>query len=102
MIRKGRIKALQGSWTSGLACLIIEDSETGITEVVPCENGPTVRALDALFGEVIAPGHSINLHGGHINQEIFWSYDEFGLVLGGFTPVEGAHPEVIRAYEEAR
>jgi hypothetical protein len=99
MIHKGRIKGFNGSWNSGLAFLTIEDSDTGLIETVPCDNGPVVRALEGAFGEVISPGHSVNLHGGHIDQEIFWSYDEFGLTLGGFTKVEDAHPAVIEAYE---
>jgi hypothetical protein len=39
----GIIREFQGSWQSGLGHLVIEDVETGITQAVPCDNGPTVQ-----------------------------------------------------------
>lgn len=91
-IMKGTIERFVGSWGSGLGYLVID----GVS--VPCENGPTVRALDACFGDVITFGHSVNQEAIK-GKEIYWSYDEFGLILGGFTPVEDADPEVVEAYE---
>ncbi len=96
-IRKGRIKDFIGSWSSGLGFLIIEDDETGETEQVPCDNGPTVRALENCFGDVITPNHTAKGNG-YRDKEIFWSMGELGLVLGGFTPVEDASPKLIEAY----
>ena len=90
-IRKGRLIQFHGSWGSGLGTLEIEDSETGECEHVPCDNGATVRALAAAFGNVITPVHTAN-GGGYKGQEVYWSYDEFGLVLEGFTPVEDGSP----------
>jgi hypothetical protein len=90
-IRKGRLFQFRGSWGSGLGSLEIEDSETGIHELVPCDNGATVRALEAAFGDVITEGHTAN-GDGYKGQEVYWSYDEFGLVLEGFTPVADAPP----------
>jgi hypothetical protein len=87
-MRRGFIKSFQGNFMSGLGFLNIEDSETGVVEPVPCENGPTVRALEACFGNTIGHGHSVNNDGGFVNREVFWDYDEFGLTLEGFTPVE--------------
>lgn len=86
-MRKGIIKQFRGSWGSGIGYLDIEDLETGITESVPCENAPTVRALEACFGKVITPGHSADGIG-YKDKEIYWDYDELGSVLGGFSPVE--------------
>ena len=88
MAEHGIIRGFAGSWGSGLGHLIIEDIETGNIEHVPCDNGPTVRALEACFGNVIGDAHNVDDQGGHIGQEIYWDYDEFGLCLGGFTPVD--------------
>ena len=90
-IRKGTLIQFGGSWGSGLGILEIEDSETGECEHVPCDNGATVRALEAAFGNVITNGHTAN-GGGYKGREVYWSYDELGLVLEGFTPVEDGSP----------
>ncbi len=90
-LRKGRLIQFGGSWGSGLGTLEIEDSETGERELVPCDNGATVRALEAAFGNVITPAHTANGNG-YKGQEVYWSLDEFGLVLAGFTPVEDGSP----------
>ena len=92
-IRKGRLIQFHGSWGSGLGILEIEDSETGEHEHVPCDNGATVRALEAAFGDVITLGHTAN-GDGYKGREIYWSYDELGLVLEGFTPITDAPPEL--------
>ena len=89
--RKGRLIQFGGSWGSGLGTLEIEDSETGEHELVLCDNGATVRALEAAFGNVITPAHTANGNG-YKGQEVYWSYDELGLVLEGFTPVEDGLP----------
>ena len=98
-IRKGRLIQFRGSWGSGLATLEIEDSETGAHELIPCDNGATVRALESAFGDVITPGHTAN-GDGYKGQEVYWSYDEFGLVLEGFTLVEDTSPELVDCYQK--
>ena len=90
-IRKGKLIQFRGSWGSGLAILEIEDSETSAHELVPCDNGATVRALESAFGDVITEGHTAN-GDGYKGREVYWSLDEFGLVLEGFTPVADAPP----------
>ena len=90
-IRKGRLIQFCGSWGSGLGVLEIEDSETGVPEHVHCDNGATIRALEAAFGDVITEGHTANGNG-YKGREVYWSYDEFGFVLEGFTPVAAAPP----------
>ena len=90
-LRKGRLIQFWGSWGSGLGTLEIEDSETGECEPVPCDNGATVRALEAAFGNVITDGHTAN-GDGYKGREVYWSLDELGLVLEGFTPVEDGSP----------
>ena len=97
-LRKGKIRGFKGSWMSGLGALVIEDSENGTVEDVHCDNGATVRALDACFGNVIGEGHTVNDKAWK-GQEIYWSYDDMGLILGGFTPVEGASEELHDMYE---
>ena len=88
-IMRGTIFGLHGMWGSGLATLCFEDGTS-----VPCDNGTTVRAMDACFGGVIGEAHTIN-QDALIGKEIYWSYDEFGLVLGGFTPVDEASEELL-------
>ena len=100
-IRKGKLLQFGGSWSSGLGYLLIEDSETGAVEQVPCENAPTVRALEACFGNVITPGHTAGGNG-YKDQEVYWSYDEMGFILRGFTPVEDVSPELIKAFDLER
>jgi benzoyl-CoA reductase/2-hydroxyglutaryl-CoA dehydratase subunit BcrC/BadD/HgdB len=80
-VHRGVIEEFRGSWMSGLATLVISG------EPVPCENAPTVRALEAAFGNVIAPGHTVNQEAIR-GKEIYWSYDDMGLVLESFTPVD--------------
>ncbi len=80
-LNRGIIEGFSGSWMSGLGHLIID----GIP--VPCENGPTVRALESCFGDVITPGHMVRstaIQG----REIYWSMDDMGLILQSFTSVD--------------
>jgi len=93
-IHKGKIIGFRGSWGSGLGYLIIQ-TENGI-EQVPCDNAPTVRALDAAFGNVITRGHTVN-QGAIKDKEIYYSV---GFVLEGFTPVEMASDELLEAYQK--
>ena len=80
-----KIKKFSGTWDSGIGFLHLED-ETGKQFSVPCDNPATVRALDACFGDVIAPGHRVNSPR-FLNQWIEWDWDEFGLMLGAFRPL---------------
>lgn len=100
-IMKGKLLQFRGTWGSGIGCLVIEDSETGDVEVIPCDNAPTVRALDACFGNVITAGHTARGIG-YKGKEVYWSYDEMGLILAGFTPVEDASEELITLYNRER
>ena len=97
-IRKDKLIQFRGSWGSGLGFLEIEDSETGVPERVPCDNGVTVRALEDAFGNVVTEGHTANGNG-YKGREVYWSLDEFGLVLAAFTPVKDASPELVDQYE---
>lgn len=98
---KGKILNFGGSWGSGLGFLLIKDSKTGAVESVPCDNACTVRALESAFGNVITTGHTANGNG-YKGQEIYWSYDEMGLVLGAFTPVAEAPAELIAMYKNQK
>lgn len=100
-IRKGIIEGFDGSWNSGIGHLRIKDSETKQIECVPCENPTTVRSLEHAYGNVISAGHTAlieNIKG----KEIFWVYDEFGLLLGGFLPVEEDNGELEEKYLEQK
>lgn len=80
-VSRGIIEAFTGSWMSGLATLVISGRP------VHCENGATVRALDACFGDVIGPGHTVNVDAIK-GKDIVYSMDEMGLVMAAFTPTE--------------
>jgi len=103
-VRKGKLKGFRGSWESGLGSLIIEDSETEITEEIPCDNGPTVRALEGCFGNVIGEKHCVksDQEAGFYDKEVYWSKDEMGLTLAGFTPVDEATEELVALFDQER
>ncbi len=96
-VNLGTILAFYGGM-SGLGHLQIVD-ENGANQMIPCDNGPTVRALDSAFGDVIAPGHTVSPSGGHVNEQVYWWYDDIGLVMAGFCPVDEASDELIEMYE---
>jgi len=83
---RGTIAGFRGSWMSGLATLIVR-REDGSLDMVPCDNAPTVRALEACFGGVIAPGRTVNVDAIR-GREIEYGMDDMGLVLGWIRPVE--------------
>jgi len=82
-MNKGIIINFRGSWSSGIAELIIKD-EKGKVKEIPCENTSTVRALDACYGGVISVGRTANQKP-FIGKKIFYEYGDFGL-LGRFVP----------------
>jgi len=100
MIQKGKIISFSGSWGSGLATLTIQN-EDGTVKHVPCDNGPTVRALHAAFGNVISKNHTMN-NKAIQGKEIYYTLDDMGLVLGGFVPLEMASKELIQTYENQK
>ena len=84
--RKGTLLSLHGSWGSGLALLTVdEEVPHGATRLVtiPCDAGPTSRALRSAFGDEVA------------GQEVLFPVDALG-ILDGFTPVRDADAEVDR------
>ena len=85
-MRRGTITGFSGHWLSGIGYLLVD----GVG--VPCENAPTVRALEGAFGDVIAEGHTVDQEA-IIGRQIYYSMDDLGLVLGGFTPVDGPEME---------
>jgi len=95
MIEKGIIEGFNGSWSSGIAQLMIKKENQIVA--VNCDNSPTVRALDGCF-DVISAGHSVDMKNA-IGREIFYSVDGIG-ILEGFTPVEEASEEIIKQYED--
>jgi len=83
-VKKGRIVAFRGTWGSGLATLEIE-GENGV-DSVHCENAATVRALEAAFGDVIGPGHTVKIDTLK-GQPIAYTMGEMGLILGSFARI---------------
>ena len=89
-VYRDQIAGFHGSWGSGLASLTFESGRS-----VMCENGQTVRALDACFGDVITEGHCVDQQA-IIGKDIVWSMDDLG-ILEGFTPAcewRGELPEL--------
>jgi hypothetical protein len=86
MTETGAILDFRGSWGSGIASLHIKSDADGKSRAVLCENGPTVRALDACFGNVIT-GHSVNVNALK-GKRISFETDDLGLMVG-FVPIEG-------------
>ncbi len=76
-VYRGIIEGFAGSWHSGLAMIMISG------RLVHCDNAPTVRALDACFGNVITSAHTVNVKAIQ-GKDIVYSYD--GLVMSAFTP----------------
>ena len=66
--QKGALRGFSGSVGSGIAHLTIE-TPTGVIWV-PCENGPTARALISMFGSIKDA----------IDAEIVYSIGDFGLL----------------------
>lgn len=83
-MNKGTIVGFRGSWSSGIAQLVVEDDH-GKQQSIPCENTATVRALNACYGNVINSGRTANPRS-FIGKKIFYEYGEWGL-LGRFIPV---------------
>ena len=83
-MNKGTILGFRGSWSSGIATLVVEDSK-GKTREIPCENTATVRALDACYGGVIQSGRTASQEP-FVGKKIFYEYDDMGLLLGAFVP----------------
>jgi len=81
----GTILDFRGSWGSGIATLTVEDSK-GQKRTIQCENAPTVRALDAIFGDVITPSHRVDVEK-IIGRKIRYSVDDLG-ILTGIAPEE--------------
>lgn len=92
-MNRGVIQAMHGSWGSGLATMMISG------RMVPCDNGPTVRALEGAFGDIIQEGHTFSVKS-IIGKEIYYSLEDFGLVLESFTPVDD--PQLDEEIENRR
>lgn len=84
-MRRGTIQGFAGSWGSGIATLTIREGDS--TVAIPCENAPTVRALAAMFPDVIGDGHCVNV-GALEGQEVQFCMDDMGLMLGGLAPMD--------------
>ena len=81
----GTIVNFYGSWNSGLAHLLVTNHATGKVEVLLCENGPTGRALIALFN-CLAADHTIDV--ARIRgQKILYSINDIGM-LHSIGPIE--------------
>lgn len=92
-MKRGTIERFEGSWSSGLATLVFQDGER-----VPCDNGPTARALIAAFG-CAGGGHTIDnrrLRG----KEVYWEWDDMGLVLGGLVAVDQLTADEVSKLDE--
>lgn len=78
--RRGTLGKFVGSRLPGLGFLEING------QPIPSENAPIVRALEACFGDVIQPGHTVSSESFE-GRAILYSLDDFGILLA-FMPVE--------------
>lgn len=83
-MKTGTIVDFRGSWGSGIATLLLKVGKKHQT--VPCENAQTVRALDAMFGNVITPGHGVDVFAIR-GKKVQFDVDDIG-VLSSLSPVE--------------
>jgi hypothetical protein len=83
---RAHILAFRGNWLSGLAVLQVLLAN-GNTRFIHCENAPTVRALDACFGNIIGPNHTARIPAEVRKREVVLSVDGMGILLA-FTPLE--------------
>jgi len=95
-MQKGTIVGFSGSWGIGIGYLEIKKSD-GLVESIPCDNAPTVRALDAAYGNVITEAHTVNQEAIK-GKEIYYSVS--GGLLEGFTPAEEATDELVNQYNK--
>lgn len=77
----GVIEDFSGGWNSGIAILSLTDGTH-----VPCENGPTVRALNDAYPGFIRDGHTVDVSVIR-GREIAYEMTEYG-IMAGFMPVE--------------
>lgn len=82
-MKKATIVDLRGSWGSGIAILVVKEGKK--LKEIPADNAPLVRALDAMFAGVIAPGHTVNMDAIR-GKKIVYEMDEMGLMLGSIGP----------------
>ena len=94
-ILKGKIVDFKSSRDSRIGYLSIKDSGTGLVFSVPCDSKSIAEDLEEYFGDVISSTGKINEVGGHIFQEIFWSYDQDGRLFGSFVPVDKASDDIV-------
>jgi len=80
-LKRGVIESFSGSHMSGIAFLTISGKS------IPCDNAPTVRALEQAYGNIIQPDHSADISS-IIGKEIYFKMDDMDLLLEGFIPVE--------------
>jgi len=81
---RATIMGFHGSWGSGIAILSVR-LESGEPKMISCENAPTVRALEAIFGNVITSNHCVNVDAIK-GKKINYKMDDMGLVLGAIMP----------------
>lgn len=92
---RGTLGKFVGSWSSGIGFLEIDGHP------IPCENGPTVRALETCFGDAIQPEHTVSSKSFE-GRQIVYSVDDIGL-LSAFTPVEGwLRPDIVSDRREEK
>ena len=77
-VQQGIITDFRASFGSGIATLLVDG------RAIYCDNGVTVRALDACFG-CIADGHTVDVSQ-LIGQQIAYQVDDLGM-LTSFAPI---------------
>jgi len=95
-LHKGTILGFSGSWGSGMGFLKIK-KDSGEVVNVPCDNAPTVRSLEACYGDTIGEGHTVKSKPAFVGKKIYYEMESWG-TMAGFSPVEEATPELEELY----
>jgi hypothetical protein len=80
VMKTGKIVGFRGTWDSGIAFLLIEDTNEYVNHI-PCDNSPTVRALNCMFPDFITYNHEVDVKA-IIGQYIRYETDNMNILSG--------------------
>ena len=78
---RGTILGFSGSWGSGMGFLQVKMKD-GSVKSIPCDNAPTVRALEDAFGDTIGEGHTVKSKPAFVGKKIKFLMSDWGTMEG--------------------
>lgn len=76
-IKSGVVLDFFANHMSGIATLLLKVN--GKRVAIPCENGPTCRALDQMYPGFIVPGHNVDV-GVIRGERLRYSMTDYGVL----------------------